>query len=430
VLENGVPLGHETPTLATLLRSAGYACGYSGKWHLGNEAGLVPPGRHGFDESWVSTEDGYFREHATEGYSSYHQFLVARGHTPADVHRDGIVFSRLTAARMPEAAGKPAFQAGEAIRFLETYRDRPFFLMCNFQEPHPPRTGPYDDLYRPEAVALPESWSHEPEPTVPLRYRVRRRAYLEHNPYLTTNDARGWQELRARYWGLCTLVDTHAGRILQRLEELGLAEHTIVVYTTDHGDMMGEHRFPEKSLPYEGATRVPLLIRVPGGSARRVATPVSQVQLVPTLLDLLGQPVPTHLPGVSLRPLLEDGGGASSGRVPVPDEAEVVIEWNGRFDRLEELRQAGRLTADEQADPRLEITEVRTIRRGPWKLNVHASGEHELYDLEADPGELHNAFWDSGVQDVISELYVRLIRWQHSTGDTLALPDPLEGRKS
>ena len=78
--------------------------------------------------------------------------------------------------------GKPAFQAAHCIRILEGHRARPFLLMCNFLEPHPPYFGPFDDRYRPEVMTLPESWSREMEQTVPARYPQRRRAYAEDNP--------------------------------------------------------------------------------------------------------------------------------------------------------------------------------------------------------------------------------------------------------
>jgi arylsulfatase A-like enzyme len=139
---------------------------------------------------------------------------------------------------------------------------------------------------------------------------------------------------------------------------------------------------------------------------------------VPTLAELLGHPRPPHLQGASLRTLLEDGDAA-------PDEAEVVVEWNGpfRIQHLEELRARGHLAGIDRDDPRLSAVRSRTIRRGRWKLTVHASGEHELYDLRADPGELHNAFWDSAVGDVIAWLADRLRRWQREAGDDVVIPD-------
>jgi arylsulfatase A-like enzyme len=403
------------PTVAELLRARGYTGGYVGKWHLGFE--LRP--QRGFDDFWSSTEDQYthFDAGASEGTSAYHRFLTARGYVPRDQGRLGFpIFNRETAARLPEEVGKPAFIARECVRFLEANRDRPFILSANFLEPHFPFFGPSDGMYDPADVELPRSWYGELEPGVPRHYRLLRREYATRNPHVASNDERGWQDLTARYWGLCSLVDRHAGRVLQRLEELGLAEHTIVVYTSDHGDMMGQLRMVTKSVQFEGATRVPFLLRVPGLAPRRLATPVSLVDLTPTLLDLVGLPVPGHMQGRSLAPLLREGDGALG---QAPDEAEVVIEWN-EWDGIRQVWDPSRGVADpgELAPPSID---ARTIRRGRWKLSRYATGEAELYDLRADPEETHNAVREPEQAAVVADLDARLRRWQRATGDTLAL---------
>ena len=406
-----VVLDPAVPTLAELLRAQGYAGGYVGKWHLGRE--LQP--QRGFQDFWASTEDMYTHFDATEGTSDYHRFLCDRGYVPQDPGRLGFpIFSRETAARLPEEVGKPAFIAQECIRFLETYRDRPFILSANFLEPHFPFFGPLDDLYDPDSVTLPPSWYGELDPSVPRHYHLRRRQYARDTHYVASDDEHSWKELTARYWGLCTLVDKYVGRILDRLEALGLAEDTIVVYTSDHGDMMGEHRLVTKCVQYEGAVRVPLLIRAPGlvPDGRRLETPVSLVDLTPTLLDLLGFPVPGHMQGRSQVPLLRDGDVA-------PDDAEVFIEWN-EWDGILPVWSPRLGVADPGETPPPSI-DARTIRRGPWKLTLHATGEHELYHLAEDPHETRNAFRDPTAAPVVTALSDRLRRWQQETGDALTL---------
>jgi arylsulfatase A-like enzyme len=167
----------------------------------------------------------------------------------------------------------------------------------NFLEPHMPFFGPWDGVYPAEEMELPATWYAEPNPGMPLRHQIRRRGYAADNGHVDTNDERGWKALKARYWGLASLVDKYVGRILDHLDALGLAGDTIVVYSTDHGDMMGEHRLVAKGVQYEGASRVPLIVRVPGLAPCRIATPVSQIDLVPTLLDVLGYDAPAHVRG-------------------------------------------------------------------------------------------------------------------------------------
>src|SRR5687768_677753 len=328
---NNIPLPEDVPTIADLLRPHDYFCGYAGKWHLGHE---YRP-QHGF-EWWASMEDGYVKDHQEEGFSTYHQWLVAKGYAPKDKASDGsLTFSRGSAARLPEDAGKPAFLAEQAGRFLDdhqsAHKDQPFALYVNFLEPHMPFFGPWDSMYEAEEMDLPETWYGEPDAGMPLRHRVRREEYAsEHNRHVDSNNEAGWKRLVARYWGLTSLVDKYVGHILDDLERRGLAEDTIVVYSTDHGDMMGEHRLIAKGVPYEGSARVPLIVRVPGMAPQRVETPVCQVDLLPTLMEALGYDAPANIQGASLLPLMREGDG-SRGK---PEEAEVVFEWSGARDGL------------------------------------------------------------------------------------------------
>ncbi len=429
---NNVPLPENVPTIAELLRPYSYVCGYVGKWHLGRE---VHPQR-GFDAWWSSMEDGYVKDHRAEGFTSYYHWLVRQGFEPPDTAADGAkVFSRSTAARLPEDAGKPAFLAQEACRFLDTYAHQPFALYVNFLEPHMPFFGPWDNRYSADEMELPETWYGDPVAGMPLRHRLRREGYETDNRHVDTNDERGWKALKARYWGLASLVDKYCGRILDHLAALGLAEETIVVYSTDHGDMMGEHRLVAKGVQYEGAARVPLIVRVPGIAPRRIATPTSQVDVLPTLLEALGVPTPDHVQGASLLPLMRAGDVA-------PDEAEVVFEWSGARDG--ETADGHRFGGN-AAEWRAFAARQRTIRRGRWKLTVDESGDHELYDLAADPYETCNLLATNAVRPgnagsagnaappaealaAAHDLWARLRTWQARTGDTLDLPEPVSTR--
>jgi arylsulfatase A-like enzyme len=417
-VHNNIPLTERIPTIAELLRPEGYVCGYAGKWHLGHE---VHPQR-GFDAFWSSMEDGYVKDHHAEGFSTYWHWLVAKGYQPPDRAADGTaVFSRGTAARLPEAHGKPAFLAEEACRFLDTYGHQPFALYVNFLEPHMPFFGPWDDRYDPDEVGLPETWHGESDAGMPLRYRLRQEWYAGVNAHVRREGAPGWKELRARYAGLVSLVDKYCGVILDRLAALGLAEDTVVVYSTDHGDMMGEHRLVAKGVPYEGSARVPLIVRVPGLAPKRIATPTSQVDVLPTLLDALGVPVPSHAQGTSLLPLMRQGDAN-------PDQAEVVLEWSGALNG--ETADGHKLHGTEP-ELRALTAQQRTIRRGRWKLTVDEAGEHELYDLAADPLETRNLLYGTrldeapGARAAASYLWDRLRAWQERTADPLRLPAPL-----
>ena len=408
-LHNNIPLPAHIPCLPEMIQGGDYATGHHGKWHLGDEIFS----QHGFDD-WVSSEDGYAQYYGPgrdrEARSSYHHYLVDQGFTP----QDGSAFARGEAARLPEAHGKPAFLAREASRFLRENRDRPFMLFVNFLEPHMPFYGPRDGQYDPSQVPLPPNFYDVPTLAQPAKVLARYYAHREPGGGALRTEAE-WRDLIARYWGLCSLVDTHMGTILDTLEELGLAENTIVVYTSDHGDMMGSHQLVAKGVMYQESVRVPLLIRYPGQRrGHRVTGPISQVDVVPTLLDLMGQAIPAEVQGQSRRASVE--GEARS------LEEDVFIQWRGR-DGASALRQMPRDLSEERlrasnADP------VRTIITADgWRFSCSVLGEHELYNLRQDPGETVNLAMHAQHRPLMGELRRRIVRWQERVGDTLALPE-------
>ena len=176
--------------------------------------------------------------------------------------------------------------------------------------------------------------------------------------------------LRAQYFANVTLVDRNVGRILDALESAGYADNTIVVMSSEHGEMGGDHGMLEKRSLYEEASRVPLLMNVPwlNSGQTRIGGSVSQIDLVPTLLDLLDQPVPDHLQGASRAPVLK--GEASL------DDNDVFLQWNGMGDRNLGSPLINRMVS-------LPWRSVITADR--WKLNLCAGDQCELYDLNNDP---------------------------------------------
>ncbi|MFW5798293.1 MAG: sulfatase, partial [Planctomycetota bacterium] len=284
-LHNNIPLPEGVPTLVELADFSDYTTCYNGKWHLGDEVFC----QHGFDQ-WISIEDAYRGYYSArrdrDTHSSYHHWLVDHGLTPPRVGHDGFDgWSRGDAAALPERFCKPTFQAERAEAFLRDNRDNPFVLYVNFLEPHMPFTGPRDDMYGRDEVELPSTLNRRPDERTPLRARAF--PYMPHfRKFLPGEPTEAqWRDLVARYWGLVSQVDTAVGRILSTLAECGLEENTIVVFTSDHGDMMGNHGLVTKCQQYEEAVRVPLLMRGPGIRLGRIAEPVGQVDLVPTLLE-------------------------------------------------------------------------------------------------------------------------------------------------
>ncbi len=403
---NNIPLRPETKVLPQLLGDADYRTAYMGKWHLGDEIFA----QHGFDE-WVSIEDGYARYYRPgrdrDARSDYHHFLVEKGYQPDRGDR----FSRSFAARRPIEHCKPAFLEQRACDFLRRHRNRPFALYINFLEPHMPFFGPLDHVHDPDEIELPETFDDPLEENEPLRYRAKRLACMERYG----KDAPTIRALISRYYGLVTQVDRSVGGILKTLDELGLADDTIVVYTSDHGDMMGAHKLVAKSVMYEEAVRVPWLVRAPrlGRRQRILEQPTSHIDLVPTLLELMGGESRDDLPGRSLVPVLR-------GQEKTP--RDVHIEWNPGQGALRKTRAIPGLASKAELQ-RVAVESTRTvITPDGWKLCLSDRDRCQLFALRDDPGETRNLY-DSGRHgDVIKRLAKKIHRWQERNGDTVRLP--------
>jgi arylsulfatase A-like enzyme len=266
-----------------------------------------------------------------------------------------------------------------------------------------PFFGPLDDLHDPGKIHFPENFSDPLEENEPLRYRLAR----EHCQKHFGKDEAILRQLSAKYQGLVAQVDRSVGEILKTLEELGLAENTIVVYTSDHGDMMGSHGMVEKQFMYEESARVPWLMRIPQmkGGSRRVQTPVSQIDIVPTLLDLMEHPSSGDLPGLSLVPELK-------GDEVLP--RDVFIEWNPNSMRA--VKGTKLASQEEIADVAQERTRAVVTPDG-WKLCLSDRDKCQLFNLSKDPLETTNLFDSGRHQDVIKRLTKKIHGWQQSVGD-------------
>lgn len=402
---NNVPLPLDVRTLPELADFKEYRKCYIGKWHLGDEVFC----QHGFDE-WISTEDYMYRSFYRPSrdrfaHSSYYHWLLKNGFKPTGITEDGFkFFPRNVAARMPEEFCKPTFEAEVASRFIQENSDGPFILYVNFLEPHMPFFGPRDNQYDPEEVTLPKNFGIVPMEDQPLKAQTKAEGSRLYERFLGTNvpTEADWRQLIARYWGLVSQVDTAVGRILDTVRECGLGSNTMIVFTSDHGDMMGSHQLITKGFQFEEAVRVPLIIMIPNHrkSGSVICEPVSQVDLVPTLLDFMGRPVPKELEGYSWKPML-DGRGELA-------EKDVFIEWSP----------GGTGESDEVDHP------VRTIiTPDGWKLNWSAFGQHELYNLREDPIESTNLVLRKEYRPLIKDLVKRVKEWQVRTSDVVEFPN-------
>jgi arylsulfatase A-like enzyme len=370
------------PSIATLgdvAKAAGYSCGYFGKWHIGHEQ--TP--QHGFTDAWWThlrgsyeqdlEESAAFRFEPVQAPTRLGQRLAQRGQVPFELAHDTAVTTR-------------------TIDFIREHAERPFVAVCSMRAPHDPYIGPFDGLYDPADVLLPPTLGETFQGKPALQARGVPRDWFRRWAMAPdgTLDERGLREVIARYWGMVHMIDLNVGRLLDALDELGLAERTVVVFMSDHGEMMGAHGLMSKGcFMYEDATRVPLILRHTGAlpAGARATHLASAIDVVPTLLDLMGLAKPDEMQGITLRQYWDYAFN-------VRDAVFLQIwETYGLFD---------------------PILAVRTER---WKYSWHLADMDELYDLEEDPHEMRNLATDQANADAIRGLRSRIQDWLVETGD-------------
>ena len=399
--KNSVPLNAQFRVLPELLDDKNYRTGYMGKWHLGNET----QAQRGFEE-WISTEE----------ISDYSNFLIDVGLRPDKP--DGS-FSAVTISELPLELSKPKFLEQHALQFIERHRKDPFILVVAFAEPHSPYNGPFNNEHLFSEVELDPSATIPLCDGVPLRYRLMQEwqqaeALLDRkrrsNLFFFGVTSEECRSIRQRYWGLVTLIDQAIGSILDYVERVGLRDDTIIVHTSDHGDMMGSHHLFAKEVMFEGAVRVPYLIRLPNErQCRIVEQAVSHIDFIPTLIDLLGQPRMPQCSGVSRVPLLR-------GEVMPPEN--VFIEWSPNRTKIKKKTSL----ASRRMIKRAVNESTRTIiSPGGWKLSLRDKDLNELYNVNDDPGESRNLYFDAQYAAIISRYTDEIHRWQERVHDRLRI---------
>lgn len=358
-IANDLPLPEEEVTLGEILRGHGYRTGYVGKWHLDGvpRARFTPPGprRQGFD-FWAA-------------WNCAHDYFSGK------VFRD-------TPEPIPLAGYEPAAQTDLAIEFLSQPDDRPFCLFLSWGPPH----DPYEQV-PPEYRAI-----YEGGPPITLRPNVQP---IPPGPH----DLSGQRDPRATlscYYAHITALDEQFGRLLAALEQRHLAENTLVVFTSDHGDMLWSQGRMKKQQPWEESISIPFLLRgpglVPAGSCCDLL--FSVVDMAPSLLGLMGLEVPAAMEGTDLSAAMRGE------KIPGPSSVflmDLVAVDEAHRQGLREWRGV--------RTPR--YTYARWAEGGGWLL----------YDNQADPYQLHNLIDAPEAAVVRREMEALLQEWLYRTND-------------
>jgi arylsulfatase A-like enzyme len=419
---NGIdlPLDAEEQSVATTFGRAGWNTGFLGKAHFASTYPFFPTGRlesvegsASMDPDWVGPHFGFdYNQLLLFGHNMriapmMGQWTWCFGPAPFGLHygqyisRDGVekATERLRLMQ-PEAAGAmwdhtqtwrnalpeedhpTTWVADRTIDWLkqQAASGEPFFGWSSFTDPHHPMdpSGRWFDLYSPADVAevMPERRTDEFDDKPPLHRMwtqgARGRDFEWANPGGGTLTDPELAKMIAAYYGMVSQLDWNIGRILETLDELGLADDTLVLFTTDHGELLGDHQMIFKGpMHYEGLLRVALIARGPGFEAgATVDDPVGTIDLAPTMLEAAGLPLPDHLEGRSLLDRPREW-------VLTEDDFNVMIR-----------------------------VPLRTVTTDRYKLTrwLDAPDTGELYDLHDDPGEFVNRWADPGLAAVRDDL--------------------------
>ena len=345
VFINDVELKPTAATMGELFSKAGYKTGFIGKWHIYGS----PDGKYGRRLSYIPPEKRFGFEYwkACECTHEYNKSLYYEGNDQTPKYWPGY----------------DAFaQTDDACAFMERQAKTsdPFCMVLSLGPPHfPLPTAPaeFRDMYKDREIALRDN--------VPADKRVES------------------AQMHRGYYAHMAALDTCFDRILKTLDKAGIAEDTILVFTSDHGDMMLSQGLTTKLYPWDESIRVPFLVRYPrkmGTKAQNIRTPLNSPDILPTLLGLAGLPVPGHIEGQNL-------SGLMTGQPDAPGDTGTLLNLAVP---ITEARRHG--IAEYRGMRTARHTYVRSIH-GPWRL----------YDNQADPYQMHNLIGRPGVKTLQSQ---------------------------
>lgn len=361
---NDMPMRDDMVTFAELLRRKAYATSYVGKWHLDGDAkpGWQPERKFGFEDNRYMFNRGHWKVLEKDGDSAR---VVGKFDPTKQTYLQDV------SASTAESFATD-FLTDRAIEIMDRDKERPFCVMLSLPDPHGPNTvrPPYDTLFDHLIFEEPESM----------------RAAMKGSPGWSpvagkNSDKTLNQGQMRRYFGMVKCIDDNVGKILQFLEESDLARNTIVVFTSDHGDSMGEHARHNKGTPWESSAGIPFIIRYPGHirSGKQVHTAYTTADFTPTILVLMDiQPLEQTFHGMDL-------------------SAEILSNEAVSFeDRVVYITNAG--------------SRWVAAVNSRYKLVLSPSDPPWLFDLEKDPNELTNVYDDPDYRQISLAMQAELLR--------------------
>ncbi len=415
VCRNGSPLDARHGNIALFARRLGYDPTLFGYTDAGPDPRRFSP-RDRVLTSYEGVLPGFTaRQLLPEHQKQWLSWLAARGVDSSagypDIHR--AVGARQAVTNAPPIYSKDetptAFLAGEFIRWLGE-QDAPWFAHISFISPHPPFVvpAPYNTMYDPAGgPPFRRARSREAEraihPGVALEFggQTRENFLVGHEGRVSDWDEASFRQIRAIYYGMISEVDAQLGRVFAAVRGRGAWQDTIVILTSDHAEMMGDHFMLGKGGFFDGSYHIPLIVRDPrysGSAGRKVEAFTEAVDILPTVLNLAGGKVPSHLDGHSLLPFL-DG--------KTPDTWRDAAHWEFDF------RSVGEQTVERRLGLSSRQCNLAVIRDERFKYAHFGGGlPPVLFDLVNDPDETINVAGEPGYATTRVDMAERLLAWR------------------
>lgn len=380
VYGNGVRMAISSVTMGDVAKQAGYSTGYIGKWHLdGAKEGYVPAERRqGFDHWILESHHNPFQQKYYIGDNK--EPYIAKG------------------------SWEPDWVTDKAIEFIQKQNEQPFFLVVSYGPPHTGGGKGFEDRWQPGkrsngkikygyGYAAPKEF----EDKYPNPEQMERRDNVK--PVGEHNDP-SWPTLPG-YFGAITSIDANFGRLLDELKERGEYENTIIVFTSDHGEMLGSQGRMTKGIWYEESVGIPFLIAYPNAvDPASTNTPFATTDMMPTVLGLMGANIPDEVDGTDFSPYLKGQ------KMKLPKAAFLSFDQGspGTRDRSWRAVKTERYTF-------VMAKESRFAKSDPLKEGI------VLYDNLKDPYQLNPIFKGMGADDTIDELQKLLIEHLDANND-------------
>ncbi|MES2415282.1 MAG: sulfatase-like hydrolase/transferase [Pseudomonadota bacterium] len=436
---NGIPLPFSEVTFVERLRDSGYATALVGKSHLQNISGHGPswpratdpvtsgearkpePGRtdqewgpaweqdpsfdmslpfYGFEKVRLvinhgDTAGGHYRRWLEKEHPEAAKLTGPANAIPTPDYALS-AFQQAWRTRVPEELSTTSFVGSETSQLIEQFakEDKPFFIQCSFPDPHHPFTPPgrFWDMHDPDDMQLPDSFHSEvtgPAPHLEWMHEQRNKGKaVKHTPAMFAATERETREALALNYGSIAHIDETIGRVLAQLEKLGIADNTVVLFTSDHGDFFGDHQLLWKGpLHYQGVTRVPLIWADPQAGAGKITNLCSTIDIAPTILERAGCVLHNGIQGLSLLPVMASGAALPRDEILIEEEGQrTMFGFPGR-------------------------TKMRTLQTSRYRLSVFEGADWgELYDLESDPTESRNLWEEPSAAAIRSDLLHRMAK--------------------